>query len=637
MVFTRYAGVLTMPGFVIAAAFGINRLTKNKINVKSLILAGIISISVILLFLIPTLQFLFSPDGEIDSGISRDSANNWVTFQIFQMISFVILAVLISVAVTKNNSAFYGLIALIILELFLYIPFGLFPTWMIYKSLLVLFAMSCITFLLWKPNRLAWRITETKNVKISVIVGIMAATVFGGVLISDISPTNTPQKHSYQLDPASNFIKENLGFFRIFSLDYVFGPNYPVAYKINTIGIMGAYNIASFYSFNHNFLDEDAWLSNLGYPSMSSRGFVSGVENYIENKNYFDFLGVKYIVTQGYTLDTVFAAAARTNTFVEIKHNEMNIGQSFVSNRNTINAIGISFGTYLLENQGDVILTLDSVPPDPKYHRESTIQAQDIMDAQFNEFKLTPPLEDVINMEFNFSLKYITPDPNNRLAVFTYDSSTNEYSVFKDTFHGQFYENDLPVDDKQMALALASKTLGYSTVFQLSNINIIENPDVYPRTFLVNQFVSVESDDAQNFLLNNPDFDLRHNVVLEEQLSSEQINQLKSSSLQNSNAEIISYEEDKITINVNSDAASLLILTDTYYTGWKAYVDGVETEIYRADGLVRAVFVPTGNHTVEFSYLPDSFVNGVIISLVTGGVLLSLFVYSNKRKINKSI
>jgi uncharacterized membrane protein YfhO len=61
-----------------------------------------------------------------------------------------------------------------------------------------------------------------------------------------------------------------------------------------------------------------------------------------------------------------------------------------------------------------------------------------------------------------------------------------------------------------------------------------------------------------------------------------------------------------------------LVLSDTYYPGWKAFVDGKETKIYRADYAFRAIPLNAGTHRVEFTYDPISFKLGV------GGTLMGI-------------
>lgn len=73
---------------------------------------------------------------------------------------------------------------------------------------------------------------------------------------------------------------------------------------------------------------------------------------------------------------------------------------------------------------------------------------------------------------------------------------------------------------------------------------------------------------------------------------------------------ITGYKANTVVMKINADKDALLVLTDIYYPGWKAYVDGTEEKIYRVNGLVRGVFVKAGSHTVEFRYIPSSFIAG---------------------------
>ena len=58
------------------------------------------------------------------------------------------------------------------------------------------------------------------------------------------------------------------------------------------------------------------------------------------------------------------------------------------------------------------------------------------------------------------------------------------------------------------------------------------------------------------------------------------------------------------------------MLTDSWFPGWKATVDGKDVPIERVDYLIRGVPVPAGAHRVEFSYEPASWRVGWIISLL---------------------
>lgn len=70
------------------------------------------------------------------------------------------------------------------------------------------------------------------------------------------------------------------------------------------------------------------------------------------------------------------------------------------------------------------------------------------------------------------------------------------------------------------------------------------------------------------------------------------------------------------------------MLTDAYYPGWRALVDGRPAKIERADYYFRAVYLEGGKHTIEFVYDPLSFKVGLAISLAS----LALMVIGLKRR-----
>lgn len=72
---------------------------------------------------------------------------------------------------------------------------------------------------------------------------------------------------------------------------------------------------------------------------------------------------------------------------------------------------------------------------------------------------------------------------------------------------------------------------------------------------------------------------------------------------------ILSHEPDRVRIEVESEAAGLLVLHDLDYPGWEARVDGEAKPVHKANLLFRGVEVPAGRHLVEFTFRPFSFAN----------------------------
>lgn len=92
---------------------------------------------------------------------------------------------------------------------------------------------------------------------------------------------------------------------------------------------------------------------------------------------------------------------------------------------------------------------------------------------------------------------------------------------------------------------------------------------------------------------------------------------------------------DRVRLIARLTSPGVVVLTDSYYPGWRAFVDGVETKIFPADLAFRAVKAPAGRHTIEFIYRPMSFRMGLWSAIPTVLMLL-LVVYSifkNRQKL----
>ena len=71
----------------------------------------------------------------------------------------------------------------------------------------------------------------------------------------------------------------------------------------------------------------------------------------------------------------------------------------------------------------------------------------------------------------------------------------------------------------------------------------------------------------------------------------------------------------EVSVTVQAPEGAWLLLSDTWYPGWEVMVDNTSTTLYRADYLFRAVWVPPGEHEVEFRYRSALFAIGGFLSL----------------------
>ncbi len=102
-------------------------------------------------------------------------------------------------------------------------------------------------------------------------------------------------------------------------------------------------------------------------------------------------------------------------------------------------------------------------------------------------------------------------------------------------------------------------------------------------------------------------------------------------------ARIVSYAPEKVRILVHAkERESVLVLTDDYFPGWVASVNGRRANIARVDYLLRGVRVGPGTSTVTFSYQPSSWRAGWVISLIAFvvwlGVLISALLARRRKR-----
>ncbi len=93
-------------------------------------------------------------------------------------------------------------------------------------------------------------------------------------------------------------------------------------------------------------------------------------------------------------------------------------------------------------------------------------------------------------------------------------------------------------------------------------------------------------------------------------------------------AHIEDYSFNRVSIETDAQADGWLVLLDSYGEGWGAKVDGAPSEVCRANMFFRAVRVPAGLHKVEFTYMPEEFRLGLIITAAALALWAALCVVS---------
>ena len=161
-------------------------------------------------------------------------------------------------------------------------------------------------------------------------------------------------------------------------------------------------------------------------------------------------------------------------------------------------------------------------------------------------------------------------------------------------------------------------------------VSIWENTQAAPRAFLVDQVRSVTSSSDAIAVMQDPGFDPKRDAVVEAPVATSSDTTRVSPQTDPGRALITKYESQQVRIAVESPSSELLVLTDTYFPGWTATIDGAAAAILPTDLAFRGVMVPSGSHEVTFSYAPGTFFLGG--ALAFGAVaLLGLVVWRSRR------
>jgi len=159
-------------------------------------------------------------------------------------------------------------------------------------------------------------------------------------------------------------------------------------------------------------------------------------------------------------------------------------------------------------------------------------------------------------------------------------------------------------------------------VYADSKWKVYANPQAFPRAWLVHQTAVESSPELLLSRLGAQGSEPDHVGLLTAPLEMPLAPALAGA------AEIASVEQYSarhIRLKVRAGSRGLLVLSEMYYPGWEARVNGNREKIYEVDGGLRGVIVPQGESRVTFEYVPRSVIIGGLLGILAfSAVLLSL-------------
>ena len=174
------------------------------------------------------------------------------------------------------------------------------------------------------------------------------------------------------------------------------------------------------------------------------------------------------------------------------------------------------------------------------------------------------------------------------------------------------------------------RVAGLRLVHDGPDARVYENALAQPRATVVAAQRVVGSGDAALAAVGRPGFDIRRGAVTERRLPGLP-DAPPGGTAPAGDARIVSSEADRLVVRATARSAGLLVVSDNWFPGWTATVDGRPADVERVDYVMRGVRVAPGEHTVAFAYRPLSWRIGWIVSLLALAGIAAAWVLGGRR------
>jgi hypothetical protein len=221
----------------------------------------------------------------------------------------------------------------------------------------------------------------------------------------------------------------------------------------------------------------------------------------------------------------------------------------------------------------------------------------------------------------NAALVYGLQDPRSYdgLGVKPYGELLDAVFHWGDSFHAALrFESPLfDLLNVRYVLGPAGMTLPADRFTRIEGLgaSLHRNERALPRAFVADRY-RVASGNGARRLLRDGGIDYRREVLLEAEPAAGDRPEEALAPASPGSARILRYQDERVDIETEAAGRRLLVLTDVWFPGWTAAIDGREVPILRADVAFRAVAIPAGRHLVTFEYRPASVRIGAWISAV---------------------
>ena len=218
-----------------------------------------------------------------------------------------------------------------------------------------------------------------------------------------------------------------------------------------------------------------------------------------------------------------------------------------------------------------------------------------------------------------------------------YKSSTNTSSIsttnFLDFYGVKYIISVTPLGKDPRLKLIYARLEGLQgkkrDLLKENTIKLYKYRNAFSRGFFVKDFSVVKDPKEILSAMNKKTFHPRKKVFLEEEPKWPVTeSHLSEDSRLRKDVEFVSESNNRLQLFVRTKEKGFFVLSDTYFPGWKVFVNGKERKIYRADYNFRAIPLNAGEYEIRFIYDPIAFKVGIMVSLFT---LLGIVIYFIRR------
>ena len=304
-----------------------------------------------------------------------------------------------------------------------------------------------------------------------------------------------------------------------------------------------------------------------------------------------------------------------------------------------------------------ILLLVDLWGVDKRYLNKEHFVTERNFDSQF----APRPVDNAIHQDTDLSYRVLdlTVNTFNDAIVSYHHKTIGGYSPAKLQRYQDLIDFHIApemrtmIDDVNSAMSTArtvgdlENALGYYPVLSMLNTKyIVVDPGSLPLTYdrrlgngwLVSRVRTAPTADAEMAALGEIDPAVEA-VIFDPEAPEGTVTEYAGAD--SGRVELVHYSPNRLRYDVSAPAKGLAVFSEIWYpAGWKAFVDGNEVQVLRADYALRALMIEEGDHEVEFVFDPASFTVGrnislassiAILVLLAGAVLYSVL-FADKRK-----